>query len=252
MNQKERIFVKGNIIAESGRHFASEFVAGALIPNDWSGKVIQGDLWLTSKKSIEPFYEYWATEDIVAGGVDDGDICAIGLPSYVIKQFDDDINDIINIVDVELSDMKRQNLFFKMCYLNAVCAYEYFMESFLVSAVLTEEILYKKFLTLFPKNHTPLEVARHIESAFYTTRQKMAASYGALFGIEIPEFSTVEECINIRNELAHRNGHVSLTRGSLHEVFTKKDVLNAINAIRTFVNEMMDEIRESKMGTDIF
>lgn len=244
----DKIYVNGSIVSESGRHYAADFAAGGSIQDDYNGEVIEGDLVLTAQNTIKPYFEYEATGDIVASGIDDGDIYVVVPPTIVLNQFEKDLDDVLMMTDVFLDNKVKQNLLYKMCYLNAVSAYEYFMGSFLVSVVLRDKYFFERYCSFFSKNVKPddtYSVAKHIEKAYYTSEDDLSASYSKLFEIELPEFSAVRDCIEIRNELSHRNGHCSYSKISAPEVFTKEDVEYVVYTVRSFVSELMRRIRGS-------
>lgn len=147
----DKIYVNGSIVSESGRHYAADFAAGGSIQDDYNGEVIEGDLVLTAQNTIKPYFEYEATGDIVASGIDDGDIYVVVPPTIVLNQFEKDLDDVLMMTDVFLDNKVKQNLLYKMCYLNAVCAYEYFMGSFLVSVVLRDKYFFERYCSFFQK-----------------------------------------------------------------------------------------------------
>lgn len=249
LNSMDKIYVNGSVVSESGRHYAAEFAAGSSIPNNYNGEVIEGNLVLTSQNTIKPYFEYEATGDIVASGISDGDIYAVDSSAAVINQFEKDLDDILMMADILFDNKVKQNLLYKMCYLNAVSAYEYFMGSFLVSMVLRDKEFFESYCSLFSKKVNPddtYSVVKHIEKAYYTSEDDLSASYSKLFEIELPEFSTVRDCIEIRNELSHRNGHCSYSKTSAPEMFTKEDVEYVVYTVRSFVAELMGRIRAHK------
>lgn len=157
----DKIYVNGSIVSESGRHYAADFAAGGSIQDDYNGEVIEGDLVLTAQNTIKPYFEYEATGDIVASGIDDGDIYVVVPPTIVLNQFEKDLDDILMMTDVFLDNKVKQNLLYKMCYLNAVSAYEYFMGSFLVSVVLRDKYFFERYCSFFSKNVKPDDTYGH-------------------------------------------------------------------------------------------
>ena len=245
LSSMDKIYVRGSIVSESGRHYAAEFAAGGSIPDGYCGDVIGGDLVLTANNSIKPYFEYIATGDIIAAGVGDGDIYVVAPPDDVINQFERDLDDILMMAEETLEDKKKQNLLYKMCYLNAVSAYEYFMGSYLMSVVLRNKDFFEKYCSRLSKSDT-FSVVKHIECSPYTTEKNLSASYSRMFGVELPEFTSVRECIEIRNELSHRNGHCSYSKNSAPETFMKNDVEFVVSTVRSFVFELMERIRSGE------
>ena len=197
LSSMDKIYVRGSIVSESGRHYAAEFAAGGSIPDGYCGDVIGRDL-----------------------------------------------DDILMMAEETLEDKKKQNLLYKMCYLNAVSAYEYFMGSYLMSVVLRNTDFFEKYCSRLSKSDT-FSVVKHIECSHYTTEKDLSVSYSKMFGVELPEFTSVRECIEIRNELSHRNGHCSYSKNSAPETFMKNDVEFVVSTVRSFVFELMERIRSS-------
>ena len=194
----DKFYVRGSIISEYGRHYAAELSAGGSIPDDCCENVVDGNQVLTKTNTLKPYFEYVATGDISVSG--EGDIYAIAPPSTVSNQFEKDLDDVLLMADMTLDDEKKQNLLYKMCYLNAVCAYEYFMGGFMASVVLRDKDFFEQYCSLFSKKVKPddtYSVVKQIEKLYYTSEVDLFESYCRVFGIELPDFKAVRGCIEI-------------------------------------------------------
>lgn len=245
-------YVQGNIIAISGNHLAAGFSAGCSIPADVENKdIITGDLVLTDSNGLFPYYEYHATGNVCAGGCigQGGSIGQVFSSERVENIFHKDIDDLKNLLrQVNISNTSCNQLFLKNCYLNAVNAYEYFMGSYLISLVLLNKEIYELFCERFKKDlekHQNQTVAGYIEEQFFTTERNIQKYY-SLIEIETPSFTDVNRCIMIRNELAHKNGHMSYHKQSAPEVFTIEYVEKAIEDIYIYIDNIVERVKKQK------
>lgn len=60
---KDLVYVNGNIVAKSGRHFAKEWIA--LAPDEYKGnaaKIIDGDIYLDDNNQFWSYFSYAGKE----------------------------------------------------------------------------------------------------------------------------------------------------------------------------------------------
>lgn len=252
----EIIYVKGHIIAQSGYHIGKDFVAFDTVSEEAKDEnIIHDDLILTKYNTLLPFYEYHATGDVVAyGNDDDGEILSLISPTDVYKHAIQDLEIIKELLKIENSGSNVQETLYKLCFFNAITTYEYYISSLFVSLVLGEQNIFEKFIhtekiTIEIKEVSDRtyniykSIIHYIEYYNYHDTKKLKKLFKKILGVEVTELDTLSYFIEIRNSIAHRNGHPKYSQISGKSQFTRCDVDEAIKKVENIIKMINDKLQ---------
>lgn len=249
-------YVKGNIVAETGYHIAKDFVAFASIPEGVNEEdIIQSDLILTKYNTIAPFYEYHATGEVAAyGHCDDGGLRIIYSPSDVYDSAINDLDIINELIKKSCSESDVQEALYKLCFFNAITTYEYYLSSILVSLVLGNERIFESFIhsekiTIELKAVSDKtcniykSIIHYIEYYNYHDTKKLKKLFKKSIGIEVTELGDLSYYIELRNSIAHRNGHAKYSEVSGKDHFTWHDANDAVIKVKDIITNINNKLQ---------
>ncbi len=245
--------VKGNIIAESGIHFARNWVA--LAPESVTDDVVKiknGDLILTDENSSISYYEYWATGGISALGYNQ--ICLVS-PSSILSLYQGEIERIQRLEEMNVPD-HLQSTHLRHLYIAVIGALELFLTELLSCLVLGDN----SFFCAFIKNskikirlNQIEDVSKNMVRTVHDIIHDMNShrldvikeTYCSLFSIDFPPIDKMGKIIKIRHDFVHRNGYTKQDT-SINFVKISNDELDtAINVTNEFVYSLYERLEDA-------
>lgn len=249
-------YVNGNIVAESGYHITKGLWCFAGIPEDANKEdIIQSDLILTKYNTITPFYEYHATGGVAAyGHCDDGGLYIIYSPSDVYDSAIKDLDIINELSQTSCSKDGVQETLYKLCFFNAISTYEYYISSILVALVLGNEIIFERFIhsekiTIEIKEVSDKtcniykRVIHYIEYYNYHDIKKLKKLFKTNIGIEVSGLDDLPYYMELRNSIAHRNGHSKYSEVSKKDNFTWHDANDAVIKVKEIITNINKQLQ---------
>lgn len=242
--------VKGNIIAESGIHFARNWVALAPeIVADNVVKIKNGDLILTDENSSISYYEYWATGGIAALGYNQ--ICLVS-PSSLLSLYQDEIERIRKLEEINVPD-HLQSTHLRHLYIAVIGALELFLTELLSCLVLGEETFFRAFIKN-SKNKIRLNqiedasknMVRTVHDIIHDMNSHrldvIKETYCSLFTIEFPAIDKMGKIIKLRHDFVHRNGYTKQNTSINYVKITNDELDTAINVTNEFVSSLYERL----------
>jgi hypothetical protein len=163
--------------------------------------------------------------------------------------FNDSIKDIRN----QLHQPTTTNAPFlhKLLYVHVVTALESYLSDFLISRVLKDRTMLRRFIEQVPvfqeqkftvnkvfevRATIKQRVINHFEKTVWHRLDHVGEMYSKSLGIDFPpDVKKVDEAVKLRNLLVHRNG--KRIDGKQQKV-TEKNILEAIDAVEELVNHI--------------
>lgn len=210
------IYVKGNIIFNSGDHLVKELVAFTRDYEKTAEQIIEGDLIVTENDYLEPYKIYCASQDIITYG---NFISGMQRPDDVIRIYNDEINNLQKLRKEKISSdlipvLNRQ------IYIGVVGSVELFLCDFLFSMVLGTPKYYLRFCEsssrtfklkeISTKSWSVLDgVIKAIIETNYHRIDDIKSIYKKILDLDFPPSEKLKNQILTRHSLVHRNGRPS-------------------------------------------
>jgi len=169
--------------------------------------------------------------------------------------FNDSIRDIRN--QLRLLTASGAPFLHKLLYVHVVTALESYLSDFLISRVLKDRVMLRRFIEQVPvfqeQKFTVNEVfnvrakikervINHFEKTVWHRLDHVGDMYSKVLGIDFPtDLKTVNEAVKLRNLLVHRNG--KRIDGKQQKV-AEKSISQAIEAVEDLVNHIEEQWRK--------
>lgn len=245
--------VKGNIIAESGIHFARNWVA--LAPETATDDVVKvknGDLTLTVENSSISYYEYWATGAISSLGYNQ--ICLVS-PSSILSLYQDEIERIRKLEEINVTD-PLQSTHLRHLYIAVIGALELFLTELLSCLVLGDKSFFRAYINN-SKINLPLnqieDASKNMVKTVHDIIHDMNShrmdvvkkTYCSLFTIDFPPIDKMGKIIERRHDFVHRNGYTKQDISINYVKLSKDELDTAINVTNEFVYSLYERLADA-------
>lgn len=207
------IFVKGNIIFNSGDHLVKELLAYADEYEKIAEQIIEGDLIVTEDDDLEPYKIFCSSQDIIIYG---NFISVMQRPDDVIRIYNDEINNLQKLREEKINSdlipvLNRQ------IYIGVVGSMELFLCDFLFSMVLGSKDYYLRFCESSTKSFKLKEIStkswrvldgviKAIIETNYHRIDDVKTIYKKILDLDFPPSEKLKNQILTRHGLVHRNG----------------------------------------------
>lgn len=208
------IFVKGNIIIESGRYKVKELVAFASDGWERIADVIKpDDFTISDRNTIMPYNILCASEDIV---VYNDLLTGLQYPKEIKRIFNEEIDNLqrfrIKEIDEDLIDVRN-----RLVYTGVVGTMELFLCDFLLTMVLGYKENFNRFYEISSTNFKAKDgriqdrIYEKIIKTNYHRIRDVQEIYQKVLNIEFPPIDKLEDLIITRHNLVHRIGYTGGT-----------------------------------------
>lgn len=248
---KDIVYVKGNIIAESGLHLAKDWIALASEEfQEIAIEVIEGDYHLDEHNQFISYFRYAASGNVACLGF--SQICAIDSPTIVKDIFDKDISHLEELLELQVPSHLQQD-YLRHMFIGAISTLELFLTEMLCCLILGDERNYNAFISLLDddtlrkqlgiKDVDSKELPKKIYKAIHHPNSNMMNSFKQLyekaFGIEFPHYENLQRKISRRHNFAHRSGYRHNEHQMLLDTINKCEVKDLMEECGRFVSELM-------------
>ena len=244
------VFVEGDIIAYSGKHFAKEFVC--LATDEYKEKaieVINGNLELYEHNRIIPYYIYAARGGVASVSATLG---VVHSPRNVLNLYKEEIEKIKRLLNLEVPDDLRST-HNRHLFIGVIGTLELFLSEIISCLVLGEEQFYHNFIenTSYKISLKDIEEGgQMLDKAIYKVIHNINAHklkeikdvFKNVFDVNIPNTSELGRYIEKRHDLVHRNGNSVDDRTLRYVDITDKILQDLILVVDTFVDHLMDAL----------
>jgi hypothetical protein len=235
------VFVRGNIlltnkmtkpILDIGAYFTEENI-------EHIDTIIEGDFTIDDDTETFDNTSYYASGEVTAYDIGGGFTSRY----HVIMFYDKAIDDIITSSNLEMEEMNKR-LLNRMLFANVYSSMEAFLQDSCTYFVMKNQKYKEKFLKSHDKlsntkidlsdiyaiiNQIDYRLKNAIEQTVFHRLSDISNLFEKTFDISFPNYHFLEDKLQIRNDIVHRNGHSNdknfhiITNNQLYELIEETD-----------------------------
>ena len=239
------VFVKGNIIADSGYHFAKVLECLSRMEDAQTADIIiDGDLHLNEKITLKPYCIYKASEGITAI---QGNLGCIKSPYDFKKELFDELDKIVMLSKMDYREGLQQ-IELKSLYGAVFGCFEAFITLFLSNMILGHEYYFNRFLLYNNMaNYTDEDViyksVKEIYSITTHNLKKVKNIFENIFEINFPDYSKLENAIRKRHDIIHRFGRSVIGGRAIKFTLQSSDIVDLAMLCKDFVDKLTESMK---------
>ncbi len=181
---------------------------------------------------------------------------AISSNTEFLMTFNQDLDDVIELIAIEPAEEKLLTLFHRQLYSSVIGIMETYLSDAFINTVFKSDDNLKKFFKSFKefdKQKIAISAVFDFEDkaksvakkamldVIYHNLPKVSGMYKDTFGIKFPKYGEISKAVSKRHDLVHRNGKDK----DGNEVIVNSDmVIKLINEVRTFVTQIDNQIKD--------
>lgn len=249
------IKVDGNILAESGRHCAQNWIVkcchnaicGREYHFDEQTHSVKGDLILSNDRRAIPYATYYTEDGYVRAKSGTADLVAYSGYKAALFYYRESIDNISNTLRKACPEEFSDNIY-KSLYIDVWATLELLLSDLILCLIYQNDRVLDKALDYckVDKNQEMVEIENKVHKFFYVGMvyhrfDKVKKMYNDILGVVIPNTTDLKEFIHKRNNIVHRSSlsgkdRMDVTRVSLD------DISNLISVVETFVKNTEIEV----------
>jgi len=181
---------------------------------------------------------------------------AIITNSEYLETFNQNLNDILQLLEVKLADPSLVKVFYRQLYVSVIGTMETYLSDAFINTVFKSKNNLKKFFKSFKNfDNQKIPVSKLYDfeenaekyarkaliDVIYHHLPKVSNMYKSTFGIEFPEIEEIQKAILKRHDFVHRNGK---DKEGNEVRIDSLEVQSLVNEIRNFISEIDDKLIE--------
>lgn len=235
------VFVKGNIIADSGYHLAKNFECLARIEDkDSADIVIEGDIHLNEENTLIPYYFYKASAGITAT---DGDIGCFTNPYLLREELSEELEKIVLLSKKDYKS-ELQQIELKSLFGSVFGCFEAFITMFLTNMILGDKDYYERFLLYinaanYKEKNVIEKIVREINNFTSHNLKNVKNIFENIFEIDFPDYTYLKDFIKRRHDIIHRSGR-KIVGNHVEKIYlTCNEIDDLVTQCNNFVDKLM-------------
>jgi len=183
---------------------------------------------------------------------------AIVNSQFYIYQFENEINNLKKLNDIDLKNSELQEILYRQIYSGAITCLEDYLSTTLIQNITEDDAVFKRFVVNYKPfqdmKFTLNELYDKVDTIHKTVKEELVKIvyhnlhivrpiYETTLGIKFPDIGDMMKAISTRHDMVHRNGK---DKKGIKITLTKEDVSKVIDKVYNFANIVENELEMSQ------